>query len=149
MKVVIIYATYSSGTLVSSEIIKEELQDSTHEVALINAGEVDLDSLSNFDLIILGSPSWWNNNTDGQPHHLFLELIKKMDGMSFEDKKFAIFGLGDSAYARLCGAVDVLEDFVEKLKGKLIQDSLRIDSFYFDQENNETLVKEWAKNLNI
>ena len=147
MKVLIIFATYSSGTLVSSELIKEELQSRSHEVTSINAGEVDLISLSNFDLVILGSPSWWNNNTDGQPHHLFLELMKKIEGMSFEDKNFAVFGLGDSAYARLCGAVDVLEDFVGKIKGKLIQDSLRIDSFFFEQEKNENLVKEWAKKL--
>jgi flavodoxin len=65
------------------------------------------------------------------------------------EKKFAIYGLGDSSYARLCHAVDVIEDFVKNsLKGTVILEPLRVDSFYFDQKNNEKLVLEWVEKLN-
>lgn len=147
MNTLIIYATYSSGTLTVSELIQSELLNKGHKVDLINAAEVDPLTLNNYDLVMLGSPSWMIDNKDGQPHHLYFELMKKMEGMTFENKNFAIFGLGDNAYARLCGAVDVLEEFVEKIQGKLITDSLRVDSFYFDREKNEGKVREWVVKL--
>lgn len=146
MKILIIYATYSSGTLVVSEIIQSELQKN-HEVKLVNVADVDLKAVANYDLVLMGSPSWFNNNKDGQPHHLYYDLMKQMESFNLENKNFAIFGLGDNAYARLCGAVDVLEEFVTKIKGKLLFPSLRIDSFYFDQKNNEEKVKVWAMKI--
>ncbi len=146
MKILIVYATYSSGTLTTSEIIMSELQQNAHEVTVVNVADIDPIVFNQYDLILLGSPSWWNDNQDGMPHHLFLHLFKKMEGMTVT-KNFAVFGLGDSAYARVCGSVDHLEEFVHKIKGQLVMESLRVDSFYFDREKNDTLIKEWAGKL--
>lgn len=146
MKVLIIYATYSGSTLIVSELLQEELQKKQHEVKLINAREVDPQTINDFDLIMIGSPSWWNKS-DGQPHDAYFELMPKMEELNLENKKFAVFGLGDNTYGRLCGAVDVLEEFVHKMKGNLVTESLRIDSFFFDQKNNEEKAREWAESL--
>jgi flavodoxin len=67
MKIGIIYATYSSGTLTVSEIIQEELQKMNHEPIVVNVGDLDPSTLTSYDLILMGSPTWWNNNSDGQP----------------------------------------------------------------------------------
>lgn len=147
MKIGIIYATYSSGTLTVSEIIQEELQKMNHEPVLVNVADVDPSTLTSYDLTLMGSPTWWNNNTDGQPHHLYFELMPKIEALNLENKQFCIFGLGDSAYAKVCGSVDVLEAFVAKIKGKLKIPSLRVDSFYFDQKNNEEKVRKWAQTI--
>ncbi|MEO6509213.1 MAG: flavodoxin domain-containing protein [Patescibacteria group bacterium] len=147
MKIHIIYATYSSGTMVVSELIQHELEQNGNEVTRVNVKDADPSVLPEYKLILLGSPSWLNNQKDGQPHHDYYAFMEKMESVNVENKNFAVFGLGDSAYARVCGSVDVLEEFVNKIKGKLITESLRIDSFYFDQKNNEQKARDWAHKL--
>ena len=141
-----IYATYSSGTLVVSELIQNQLQASGHTVTLMNASETDHFKLQGYDLIMMGTPSWWNNEQDGQPHHDVLKLIDKMKGRKVQ-KLFAIYGLGDSSYARLCNAVDILDEFVKSIEGTLFIPSLKVDSFYFEQKKNEELIKNWTTEL--
>ena len=147
MKILIVYDTYSSGTLVVSELLQEELTNAGNTAEIINVANADLNTFKNYDLVLLGSPSWMNNNKDGQPHHTYYAFMEEMKKMNWENTKFAVFGLGDNAYARLCGAVDVLETFVKEIKGKLIVDSLRIDSFYFEQKNNEEKARKWAHSI--
>lgn len=145
MKMLIAYATYSSSTESASKVIESVLSQS-HEVTRKNIKEVIPDELHNYDVILFGSPSWWNRSKDGQPHEFFLEFMDSMQGKRVE-KPFAIFGNGDSAYTHFTGAVDVLEQFVDYLGGKKIAPSLRIDGYYFDQPGNEKLVKEWAETV--
>jgi flavodoxin len=146
MKILMIYATYSSGTLYVSQMIQEQLQNGGHDVTLLTPEKVNVDDLQNYDVITLGSPSWWNRNQDGQPHHEMLNFMDKLQGKTLE-KKFAVYGLGDSSYARLCHAVDVMDDFVKNLKGNLVMDSLKVDSFYFDRPHNEELIHKWTGEL--
>jgi flavodoxin len=128
-------------------LIQAELEQAGHTVSLVNAADLNPSDIGSYDFVLMGSPSWWNNNSDGQPHHLFLDLMKKMEGIKYTQKRFAVFGLGDSSYARVCGSVDHLEEFVKKLEGTLAVDSLRVDSFFFERDKNEHLIKEWAQNL--
>lgn len=98
-------------------------------------------------LLFFASPSWRTRKGDGQPHEFFLDFIDQMEGKSFANKKFAVFGLGDTAYTHFCGAVDVLESFVTSLGGILVSPSLRVDGFYFDQKNNEQKLEQWVIGL--
>lgn len=150
MKILIVYATYSSGTQVAATLIEETLKETGNEVSLKNAKDVDPQELKNFDLVVVGSPSWFVEGVEGQPHQYFFDLFKKIQNGSLAGKKFAVFGLGHSAYyAIFCGAVDKLEEWIKNAKGSLISDSLKIDGFYFNQAKNEQLLKDWAKNLTI
>ena len=148
MKILIVFATYSSGTQTASGVIEKTLIEAGNEVKVQNARESDPKSFSVFDLIIFGSPSWYIDGKDGQPHEYFGSLLKKMNGMDLKYKQYAVFGLGHSSYySHFCGAVDVLEEGIKKLGGKIIVDSLRIDGFYFYQNANEERIRKWTKDL--
>jgi len=147
MKVLLAYATNSSGTLVASQTIVNNLKENENEVTHRDIRSVKPETLNTFDLIIFGSPSWNYNKMEGQPHEFFTQFMEKMKDKTCEGKQFAIFGLGDSAYMYFCGAVDYLEAFVKKLDGTLLVPSLRIDGFYFNQPKNEEKLREWTKEI--
>ena len=146
MKILIAYATYSSSTKTVTELIYSILKDK-YEVTHKLINEVNPDELNSYDFILFASPSWWNREKDGQPHEFFLAFMDQMEGKTLPDKRFAIVGCGDEKYTHFCGAVDVLEEFVKKLGGKLVVDSMRIDGFYFNQPLNEQKIAEWTQKL--
>ncbi|MBI4067205.1 flavodoxin domain-containing protein [Candidatus Gottesmanbacteria bacterium] len=147
MNILLIYASNSGGTFLSSGIIVDVLKKHQHSVVVKNVREADPSEIGNYDLIILGSPSWDYQGKEGQPHQDYLPFLEKAKDKNFPGKPFAIYGLGDSSFAYFTGAVDHLENFVKNIGGKLITTSLRIDGFYFDQENNEKKVTDWAEDL--
>jgi len=148
MKILVSFATNSSGTQTASKIISDTLSTPHHEVTRIDIREVNKDELNNYDLIIFGSPSWYYNKTEGMPHEYFLKFMGDNPDLSLPDKKFAIFGLGDTAYMTFCGAVGHLEEYVAKIGGHLVTPSLKVDGFYFQQNENTEKIIAWTNTLN-
>jgi len=146
MKVLLVYATYSSGTFTASGYVEDLLKELGHQVTRQKAIDTQPEDFKKgYDLIILATPSWEVDKKDGQPHIHMGELMRKLGGQTFEGQKFAIFGLGDIHYARFCGAVKHLEQFVEDIKGTHVGKSLRINRYVFDEEYNNKLLEEWVK----
>lgn len=144
MQVLIAYATYSSGTQTVSELLEKYLKEKGWEICRKNIRDITPEMLSNYELVLFGSPSWLNNKKDGQPHEFFLQFMASMQGKSFSGSQFAVFGLGDTAYPNFCGAVHELEEFIKTLGGNLITESLRIDGYYFNEEENTKMLYAWA-----
>lgn len=147
MNILLVYATNSGGTQIASQIVTKALTKKNHLVIVKQASETTPQDLGQYDVIILGSPTWDYGGLEGQPHADFIALMEKCKGITAENKLFAIFGLGDSSYTHFCGAVDHLEEFVKSLKGKRIVDSLKIDGFFFDQKKNTELLKSWTEGV--
>lgn len=151
MHILVAYATNSSGTLVASVVIANSLKNAGHNVTHKDIRAVLPSELTKYDVIVFGSPSWDykspEGRLEGQPHEFFRKFIKDASGTSLPEKRFAIFGLGDTAYIKFTGAVDHLEAFVNKMSGKLVIPSLRIDGFYFNQPENEKRAALWADEL--
>ncbi|HVZ58395.1 MAG TPA: flavodoxin domain-containing protein [Patescibacteria group bacterium] len=147
MKVLLAYATYSSGTDLASQLVTSLLTAHNISVERKNIREVSPENLSDYDLVIFASPSWRTRKGDGYPHEFFLDFMEKPQAENCRGRKFAIFGLGDRVYTHFCGAVDHLESFVQELGGVLLVPSLRIDGFYFNQEENEQKLREWTSQL--
>lgn len=146
--ILLLYATYSSGTQSASQKVADFLQTKGVKVTVRRVEDASVDDLNNFNNIILASPSWMVDNKDGQPHiHMKEFLLQKAAGVNLEGKKIAIFGLGDTSYAHFCGAVDVMEKYVHDHGGELVQPSLRIDSFYFNEEENTKTLLNWVQQL--
>ncbi len=145
-KVLIIYATNSGSTYVAARIIMEVLS-SEYSVALKKAADAEPADLGRYDLVILGTPNWNFGEKEGMPHETMLQLMNKSRESAFPDKKFAVFSCGDSSYTYFCGAVGHLEEFVARSHGRLVADSLKIDGFYFNLENNSWLAEQWARKL--
>ncbi len=148
MKILIVYATYSSGTQIAAQFLASVLKEQHNDVVIKTADQIEPDEFKLYDLVVLGSPSWKVSGEEGQPHQFFVSLIKKMQGVTLDGKKFAVFGLGHSAhYKDFCGAVNHLEEAIRKTKGALALESLKIDAFYFHQKENEERLLNWAKKL--
>jgi flavodoxin I len=146
MKILLIYATNSGGTFVSSRIIKDVL-GKKHSVVVKKAVETKPKDLAKYRLIIFGSPSWDFDGKEGQPHETMQALMNKLKKKKYKKKLFAVYGCGDSSFTHFCGAVDELEKFVGGLDGTLTIPSLRMDEFFYHLEKNKESVKKWAKQL--
>lgn len=147
MTILLVYATNSGGTQLASEIVSQTLTKKGHTVVVKNVKEVNPVEFDSSEVVILASPSWDYQGKEGQPHEDYLPFMEQFTGKSYGGKSFAVFGLGDKSYTEFCGAIDVLEEFVKKLQGQLVVEPLKINGFYFDQENNTKLLTDWAEKL--
>lgn len=149
MKILLVYASYSGTTFTVANMIKDTLIQAKFEVTIKTAQETIPEDFQLYDAVILGSCTWELEGKDGQLHADFVTLINKFEGKTFAGKKFAVFGLGDSSYVNFCRAADYLEEFITKLQGTKIIDSLRIDNFYMNQDENTQKIKSWNEELLI
>lgn len=147
MKVLLAYATYSSGTDLASQLVASVITKRDIAVDRKDVREVALDTLRDYDYIIFASPSWRTRKGDGQPHEFFLDFMDQAATADFTGMKIAVFGLGDTAYTHFGGAVDHLVEFVKGKGGELIGQPLKIDGFYFNQPENEKRLTDWAEAL--
>lgn len=143
MKILLIYATNSGSTLEVCNHITTELTAKGQEVTQKDAAEAGPDDLNGYDLIILGSPTW----NDGDIHDNFRLFMDKFEGKTLPDKKFAVFGLGDNTYTHFCKSADILTDFVKKIQGKQVSDTLKINNFYFNQNDELPKITAWADKI--
>ncbi|CAN5123224.1 flavodoxin [soil metagenome] len=144
MKVLLAYATYSSGTDLASQLVTDILTEKNIAVERKDIRSVEPVSLREYDYVIFASPSWRTRKGDGQPHEFFLDFMDKTARADFSGVRFAIFGLGDKAYTHFGGAVDELVSYVKERGGEIIGEPLKIDGFYFNQHENEKILSAWT-----
>lgn len=147
MNILLVYATNSGTTMSTAQTVNDKLVAKGHAVTMKEVRDVTEADFSAPEAILLGSPSWDFEGHEGMPHEDWLPLMEKLKTMTFENKPFAIFGLGDSSYKHFCGAVDHMEALVTTMKGKLVVPSLRIDKFYSDQTGNMDKINAWSDSL--
>lgn len=147
MNILLVYATNSGTTMSTAQSINDKLVAKGHAVTMKEVRDTTEGDFSSPEAILLGSPSWDFEGHEGMPHEDWLPLMEKLKTMTFENKPFAIFGLGDSSYKHFCGAVDHMEELVKTMKGKLAVPSLRIDKFYSDQTGNMDKINAWADSV--
>ena len=146
MKYLLIYSTLSGSTMTAAELIASTLRTAGHEVDVLPVESATKDSLSNYEALIVGSPSWEDQGKDGQPLPEITAFLSSLAIQDLVGKKVALFGLGDVAYPHFCGAVDVMESKLKEFGVAPITESLRIDRYY-SMPDNEQKVKAWAENL--
>jgi flavodoxin len=147
MNVLLVYATNSGGTETAVNTVADILGKAAHQTTVKHVTQATPEDFTAFDCVVLASPSWDFENKEGQPHEDFFPFMEKLKDKTFEGKKFAVLGLGDSSYTIFCGAVGHLEELVKNLKGTLVIPSLKIDKFYYEQEKNTQLINAWAEEL--
>ncbi|MBI4090556.1 MAG: flavodoxin family protein [Candidatus Komeilibacteria bacterium] len=151
MKIIIVYGTNSSSTRVASEAMQEVWSRAGNTVVLRSAHDVQPEELTAFDLVTFGSCTWElitpKRHFEGQLQQHFIEFKNRLAGRQFPGRRFAIFGLGDSSYTNFCIAANHLEALVKQIGGTQVGQTLRVDSFFFDQDANEKKIRAWAKGL--
>lgn len=147
MNILIVYATYSGSTQAASQIVHDVLIAHPNQVIMKEVMEAQPTDFEQADLIILASPSWDYHGEEGMPHEHYLQAFQTFTGQTYPSKKFAVVGLGDSNFTKFCGSAAHLEHWISELQGQLITDSLRIDQYYFNEDENSQKVRLWAENL--
>lgn len=147
MKILLIYETYSGGTLAASQFISHALEEQGHEVTTKRASQTKFTEFNDYDFIFLGTPSWLERNEEGQPHENFIKFIEASKNESIEPKNCAVFGLGDETYAHFGRGADRLITFLQEKGCTVVSKPLKIDSFYVNQERHEKQISEWLKTL--
>lgn len=138
----IVYGSTTGNTEFTAETIEGSLSENGYDVSLLNVSDTTPSVLKDvYDLYLLGSSTWGDDDIEFQE-----DFAPFFDGMgtdiSLDGKKFAIFGCGDSTYEYFCGAVDELENRVQKMGANLVYPGLRIDG-----EPEEDEIKEWAQDM--
>lgn len=146
MNILIVYATYSGSTREAIQLVSAELTKSGHTVTVKTSREATPQDCLDADFLILASPSWDYEGREGQPHEDFQVFFKAVDQTQFSGKPYAVLGLGDTAYPHYCGAVDIIEEFMNTRGAKRAAESLRIDK-YFSSHDNPQKVIGWASSL--
>lgn len=148
MKINIIYATNSGSTYEAAVAIQKGLeQTGKNEVKLITAATATIDDVAAANLVLLGSPTWFNKGAHGQLQETMEEFMNKIKGKIPEGKRFAMFGCGDKDFTFFCKAVDTMEEFAKVEGGEVITPGLKLENFFFKLNENYKLIDEWVKNL--
>lgn len=148
MKVLIVYATYSGGTRIAATIVEDVLKKN-YEVTLKSVHDLDPTEVSGYDFIIFGSNSWFEQKEEGQMNSGYHMLKEKLQPDCWKGKRFAIFALGDSNlyHNTFCKSADHLEKLVREFGGDAVVPPLKVDRFYFQEEENEKTIRTWTEEL--
>ncbi len=140
-KALIIFGSTTGNTEDMAGIIKQALDDSGLATELKEVTEAVVEDLAaDHDLLLLGCPAYGDEEIELQED--FEEFYERLDGINLNGKKIAVFAPGDSSYEHFCGSVDMLEEKMEELGGKLVVDGLKVEG---DPGDAEEEIVEWAK----
>ena len=142
MKAIIAYSTLTGNTETAAEWIGEYLEDAGYTVRLEEADNIFPGALADYDLIVLGSPTYWGGDVTDD----FVPFLNQMEGLKLTSKKAAVFGLGDAAgYPdEYCHAAEILEERLVKCGAFLAAPTLKIDG---DPTEQKHLIQDWVKSL--
>jgi flavodoxin I len=162
-KIGLFYSFNSVKTAKIAEKIKSAL--SNFEIHNVNIEDADANSLTLYDFLIFGVPTWF----DGELPNYWDEYLPSVEDIALSGKKVAIFGLGDQKnYAEnFCDAIGIIAGFFE-MRGAVIVGKYPIEGYTFegskavsnnefvglplDQENQPKLthnrIEKWVETLN-
>ena len=147
MTIQIIYETYSSTTETVVGILGKELISQGHSVNISRMKDMMKFMEDPAELVIFSTPSWFDRGQEGQPHMSFLEFMDENTEADFSSLKCAFVGTGDSSYAHFCLAIDTLEDFFTKRGAQKVGETLKIDNFQFNPDEESRKLKQWIETL--
>jgi len=139
-RAIIVYGSETGNTESVAEVIAAALGDANFEVTLKEVTQASVGELSGYDLILLGSSTWGDEEKELQGD--MVDFYDDLEGADLSAKPTAAFGCGDSDYTHFCGAVDLLEERLEQIGATLLDEGLRIDG---DPDDDDA--REWAKQI--
>ncbi|MDD2465827.1 MAG: flavodoxin domain-containing protein [Desulfobulbus sp.] len=139
-----VYGSETGNTRTAAQTIKDILQKEGMDVYLSDAKEVNVATLGHgYDLTLLGSSSRGDIDTIDFPPS-FAPVYEQLKSAQLRDKKMAVFGCGDSSKPYFCGAVELLQEKIGDLGGKLIHTPLCIDG---DPRKRMANICSWSHHL--
>jgi flavodoxin short chain len=140
-KSLIVYGSTTGNTETAAEYIAEVFAEKEFEVELKNVTDASVDELNNgYDIVLFGCSTWGEDEIELQDD--FIPLYESLEEADLKNKKVSVFGCGDSDYTYFCGAVDAIEEKLEKMGAVIVGDSLKIDG-----DPARAAITEWAKEI--
>ena len=142
-KAIVIYGSETGNTESVAEQIAAGLKDENLEVTLKNVTDADVEELPGYDLILLGSSTWGDEDKELQAD--MVDFYEELENLDLTNIPAAAFGCGDSDYTHFCGAVDLLEERLEQIGARLLDEGFRVDG-----EPDEEIFKDargWARKI--
>ena len=90
MRILIFYGSTTGNTEEAAENIKEAMGDCVSH--MVDICKIEPEVLLNYDVLIFGVPTW----DVGQLQMDWETFLPRMEGLDLNNKKIALFGLGDS-----------------------------------------------------
>ena len=140
-KAIVIYGSETGNTESVAEQIAAGLKDENLEVTLKNVTDTDVEELSDYDLILLGSSTWGDEEKELQAD--MVDFYDELENLDLTNMPAAVFGCGDSSYTHFCGAVDLLEKRLEQIGARMLDEGLRVD----DQDDEDINASAWAREI--
>ncbi|WP_319780876.1 flavodoxin [Maridesulfovibrio sp.] len=140
-KSLIVYGSTTGNTETAAEYVAESLKNKNFEVELKNVTDVSIAELGNgYDIVIFGCSTWGDDEIELQDD--FIPLFDSLEDADLKGKKVSVFGCGDSSYTFFCGAVDAIEEKLEKIGAIVIGDSLKVDG-----DPERAAIIEWGREI--
>lgn len=142
-KALIIFGSTTGNTEEMADAIGKVLKESGLETETKEVTEAAVEDLTaDHDVFLLGCPAYGDDSIELQED--FQEFYEQLEGVRLNGRPFAVFAPGDTSYEFFCGSVDLLEEKMEELGGKMVVDGLKVDG---DTEGNEKEIEEWARSV--
>lgn len=140
-KAIVVYGTVTGHTKEMAEVVKNHLT-ANYDVEFIEVKDFTAEQLTEYDLIVLGTPTWGTGELPEEYHEFYKNLIE----IDLTGKDAAVFGLGDTAYGEaFCQGVHDFETRLKKVGAKLIQESFTWDGPVTEQ--GKTQIAKWTVKL--
>jgi len=138
-KIYIIYASNTGNTETLAQMIKEHL---SVPATVVSVTDVNLDDMSNSDLVLFGSSTWGYGNLQDD----FEEFIEQMTPGRLAGKNVAVFGCGDQDNFEdmFCHATDIIREKALECGANIVAENLRING---QPEDYEDLVIDFVSSL--
>lgn len=149
MKTLIVYGTYSGGTQIAAEIIADALQKQGVDADIKDVHKTSPEDFAPYSHIIFGSNSWYEEREEGNMNSGYHKLKKRMSPDTLKDKVCFVYGLGDSNMytSTFTKSVEHLAGFITDFGGTQQLEPLRVNRFYFERDENEQKIADWAKTV--
>ena len=136
-KAVIIYASKTGKCEQMAHKVYEAVKESGADADLFHVSSAEPGFLNDYDIILLGSPTYGNGELPDDYHSFYEELA----GMELSGKVGAAFGCGSRRYPAFCAAVNLLESRMIDAGIRIVRESFKIDGpVMFDLDS----LGEWA-----
>lgn len=146
MNVLIVYGTYSGGTQIAAEIIAGVFAQQGLDVTIQDVHKTKPEDFAPYSHIIFGSNSWFEEKEEGNMNSGYHKLKALMGPDTLKDKICFVYGLGDANMytSTFTKSVEHLAGFITDFGGTQKLDPLRINRFYFERQENEQIIADWA-----
>ncbi len=143
MKIMVAFATLSGNTMLVAQAIADYLQELGHTVETQDLLQTGPERFKEYDLVFIGSSTYGDGDLNPIAETFFGS--GEISNHDCGDTDFAIFALGDSAYANFAESGQIIKAKLEEMKAHILGEIFTIDGY--PDEQVITAVKKWAAGI--